>query len=714
MLPLTHQQITQMYQNALTLQSKSQDEEALDIYSQILNVKQDIAEVHFQIGRILFKANRFTKSVKHFALAIKIKPNEPGIWNAYIPSLLCNVDPNEIKKAAKLLKATNIDNVVKLGLQNRLLNNASGMSIPAGNLDKSVLNAIQQAMLKGDNNQANELAQAFQLKNQKNAIAAELLARTFLNLKQYDQARKYFALATSLNPSFFNAHNNLGQTEMLCGNYAASISHFKTAVSTAPHAASGICNLADALARTGNASIAIGLMKHAKALHLRGGKIDLALGELHARASKYIDAQKYYKVGLKREGETADNLVEIGEVFNKMEQLEVAYEYFDRASVLAPSNHEILLQKASILRQLGRFDDALEVITKAIELAPTSATCFAFYATTKKIQDGDPIIEQMITLMDQPTTSLSDQSTLGFAIAKALEDTKQFDRVFPYLKRANDNVSAQRPYDIEGFSSQTDAIMEFFKDFDLKNFKDCGDPEAQPIFVCGMPRSGTTLVEQIISAHSDVVGAGEVGITNKVEQKVLQKDDQSLIPLADIGKSELQALGNGIWRYLLHHFPGGTSISDKSILTYRRMGILKAAMPNCKIIVVRRDPRDNLLSIYRNKFREGTHLYAYDLSVLAAYYKEFSRNIDFWREKMPEGFMEIQYEDLIDDPEKHARELIDYCDLEWQDECLNFHKSKRQVKTLSVMQVRQPIYKSSVKAWERYEEHLQPLFETLK
>jgi hypothetical protein len=149
-------------------------------------------------------------------------------------------------------------------------------------------------------------------------------------------------------------------------------------------------------------------------------------------------------------------------------------------------------------------------------------------------------------------------------------------------------------------------------------------------------------------------------------------------------------------------------------MTYKRMGLLKAAMPNCKFIIVRRDPRDNLLSIYRNRFADNTHLYAYNLENLGTYYKQFLRIMDFWRNKMPKGFMEINYEDLINDPETQAQQLIKYCNLDWEDKCLEFYKSGRQVKTLSILQVRQPIYKSSVKAWERYEQDLQPLFKAIE
>jgi len=144
------------------------------------------------------------------------------------------------------------------------------------------------------------------------------------------------------------------------------------------------------------------------------------------------------------------------------------------------------------------------------------------------------------------------------------------------------------------------------------------------------------------------------------------------------------------------------------------MGLLKAAMPNCKFIIVRRDPRDNLLSIYRNRFADNTHLYAYNLENLGTYYKQFLRIMDFWRNKIPKGFMEINYEDLINNPETQAQKLINYCNLDWENKCLEFYKSDRQVKTLSILQVRQPIYKSSVKAWQRYEQDLQPLFKAIE
>lgn len=712
MLQLT--QIPELYKQALALQTGGNGEAALGIYSQILAVKPDVAEVHFQVGRIFYDGNKFAKAIKHFKLALQIKPNEPGIWNAYIPALLCNIDPDEIKSAAKALKKTTIDPKVTIDFQNRLLNTKNGSSVPIGTLDKDILNIVQAAMVQRDFTTSNAHALTLHKKNPRNAVVAELLARTFDGLGNLDQARKYFKLAISLDPQFYNAYNNYGQTELAVENIQVTIPLFKSAIIAAPHGVSAIINLAKALAHTGNASDARQLLMNAKKLHLKGGKFDLELCEQFAHAGDYEAAKKYAKAAINREKSSVSLHTDIGDSFRRASQLNIAMKYYKLAYELDEKNPEILYRISAVLRELGDFDGSLEKIRAAIEIAPQVIKYLESYTSVQKVVVGDPLIDHMIEIYNNPSITIKDRTDLGFAIVKALEDTKQYNDVFNYLKLANNDMHERYPFDLTSTIAEVDAIKEYFADFKLINYKGLGDPKSRPIFVCGMPRSGTTLVEQIISAHSDVTGAGEVGYTSLAEERVLVDNNNALIPLERVKKSHLKRIGSDIWGFLQHLHPGSVRISDKSIQSYKRMGMLKAAMPNCKIIVVRRDPRDNLLSIYRNKFTDGSHLYAYDLTDLGGYYKQFVRVIDFWRQKMPEGFMEIQYEDLIDDPEKHARELIDYCDLEWQDECLNFHKSKRQVKTLSVYQVRQPIYKSSVKAWQRYEDDLKPLFEALK
>ena len=714
MLPLSITQITAEYKRAVSLQTRGQNELALAIYSRILEVKPNIAEVHFQVGRIFYTANKFSKSVFHFDIAVTLKPNEIAIWEQYIPSLLCNIDLGTIKKAIKILKKTDIDKHTSVIFQNRLLSKANGSSVSIGNLNKSALNSIQSSILSRDYVKANVLAKAFYNQNSNSPIISELLARTYIGLGHLDEARKYFNIAIKLDPTFFNALNNLGKLELKEKNYSAAISLFKSALIIAPKASSGIYNLANAMSFNMQISDAQDLLKKALLLNLKGVNLYMLLGELSVRTGYYKDSEKYFETALKQEQQSAELYIKVGDIFNTATQSKTALKYYNLAQEIEPDNALIFKLKANVYREIGDFSKTLEQINKAISIEPNNIDFLTFYVNSKKIEKTDLVIEKIITLFEKKSTTKSDKINLGFAITKALEDSKQFDRVFPFLKSANDSMNLNFPYDVNTAVCENDETIEYFKDFKSDKYSGMGYNDARPIFICGMPRSGTTLVEQIISSHSSVTGAGEIGYTNIAIANTIGTKEKKLISLSKVQPKHLEKIGSDIWTYLTHHYPGTSHITDKSIMTYKRMGLLKAAMPNCKFIIVRRDPRDNLLSIYRNKFADNTHLYAYNLENLGTYYKQFLRIMDFWRNKMPTGFMEINYEDLINDPETQAQKLVNYCNLDWENKCLEFYKSERQVKTLSILQVRQPIYKSSVKAWERYEQDLQPLFKAIE
>ena len=237
----------QEYKRAVSLQTRGQNELAIAIYSRILEVKPNIAEVHFQVGKIFYIGNKFSKSVFHFDIAVTLKPNEIAIWEQYIPSLLCNIDLDTIKKAIKILKKTDIDKHTSVVFQNRLLSKADGSSVSIGNLNKSALNSIQSSILSHDYEKANVLAKALYNQNSNSPIVSELLASTYMGLGHFDEARAYFNIAIKLDPTFFNAVNNLGKLEFNEKNYSAAISYFKSAVVIAPKASSGIYNLANAM-----------------------------------------------------------------------------------------------------------------------------------------------------------------------------------------------------------------------------------------------------------------------------------------------------------------------------------------------------------------------------------------------------------------------------------------------------------------------------------
>nr|WP_255766461.1 sulfotransferase [Nereida sp. MMG025] len=304
------------------------------------------------------------------------------------------------------------------------------------------------------------------------------------------------------------------------------------------------------------------------------------------------------------------------------------------------------------------------------------------------------------------------RAQLEFGLAKAFEDIGQYAKSFEYLQKANARAKTAYPYDPQARTRSIQSYQAAQSDVDYTvPLPDA--VEDAPIFVTGMPRSGTTLIEQIIAAHSNVTSLGETGFMRTRVQRLLQ-NGKTFHHLNDVSDKLRKVVAEGYLSDVAIRAPKAQRTVDKSIGTYLCLGVVKQIMPNAKFIIVRRDPRDTLLSIYRNFFDQGTHRYAYDFDTLAHEYASFVDMVEFWKTKMPEAIYEADYDALVADPEPQSRALIAAAGLDWEDRCLDFHKSKTSVKTLSLAQVRQPIYKSSQKAWQRYGDAINPLLDALE
>ncbi len=381
-----------------------------------------------------------------------------------------------------------------------------------------------------------------------------------------------------------------------------------------------------------------------------------------------------------------------------------------RASAKHPQQTRTMGEEAALLQKLGRFDEAEALFRKAIAKDPDEPTHAYLLALSRKLPEDDPLIGEMDRRFAAKDAPHQTKAALGFALAKVMEDHGKFDRVFAYLRPANDAVKAAYPYSAKGRQRDLDAIKTAYAEADFPQEPD--ETGFAPIFVTGLPRSGTTLVESIIAAHSGVTGGGELGLAREIAMRSILGDGRFLDP-AELGQDRVAAIASEIERTMRRVVPGADRITDKAVQTYTLIGPLARILPAARFVVVHRDPRDTLLSIYKNYFEAGQHRFAYDLADLAGYYRGFLDIVAFWRAKMPGRFIEIRYEDLIAAPEEEARRLIAGVGLGWEDTCLNFHQSKRRVDTLSLAQVRQPIYKSSVRAWERYGDALRPLIDAL-
>ncbi|MEQ3624575.1 MAG: sulfotransferase [Celeribacter sp.] len=378
----------------------------------------------------------------------------------------------------------------------------------------------------------------------------------------------------------------------------------------------------------------------------------------------------------------------------------------DRLIELMPDQVKPRADKALYLQQIGQFDAARAEFRRALKRAPWDGEIYRLMVAGEKIAPNAPVIADMQKALRHPRCTGRARIHMNFALAKAMEDAGRHERVFHYLRPANSETRAMHPYDPQSWDAEVDGWLRLF---DGMEFDAPSEPASDsPIFVTGLPRSGTTLIEQILARHSEVSAGEEMNLLRRMAYARLRYPGAQPLPITNLSRSDIRALGDSYVSAAQKRLGTQARFTDKSIQSYLMTGLIRQALPGARVIVVRRDPRDVALSIYKNVFAEGTHRYAYDLNDLAHYCKAFLRVLDYWRDRLPGGFEEVHYEDLVADPEPQIRALIAAAGLPWEDGCLETGGVSGRVRTLSIYQVRQPIYASSRRAWERHADEMAP------
>ena len=297
---------------------------------------------------------------------------------------------------------------------------------------------------------------------------------------------------------------------------------------------------------------------------------------------------------------------------------------------------------------------------------------------------------------------------LSFGLGKAYEDIKDYDLAFENYLNGNAIKRKQLNYSIEHDKILFNDLKNNFNKEIFKKFKNHSDSNDKIIFILGMPRSGTTLVEQILASHPKIYGAGELNNFNILVRKNLIYNNKLYITknFSELNNSPFKKIGEE-YLYTVNKFLNNKKlITDKTPINFLWIGVIKIVFPNAKIIHCIRNPKDNCFSIFKNYFA-GTINFAYNLDEIVTYYNLYSDLMKFWRSIMPDSIYEIHYERLIDNQKEQTRNLLNFCELEWNDNCLLFYKNKRPIKTASSSQARKPIYKTSIESWKKFEKHLE-------
>jgi tetratricopeptide (TPR) repeat protein len=494
-----------------------------------------------------------------------------------------------------------------------------------------------------------------------------------LQLGRLEDACLAFEKAVALQPDFAAAANNLGNVLRQMGRFGPAAEAYDQALESEPGRADIHTNLGFARMKLGD---------HQGALAAAGKALDLDPG----------DAEAHFTMG---------------KVCLAAGRQEAAIDSFGRVIKLKPKDTRAHLELGTALLQLGRVDDARESYGEILKIDPAHAHARFLIAKTRTFVDGDPEIETMEALLAQLPAGDEKRIHLGFALAKAWDDGGAADKAFAHLTESNRLKRAASNYQPAEQERFFEAITETFDAGVFAGAAEDGLQDASPIFVLGMPRSGTTLVEQILASHSQVFGAGErEDLTRLAEARGFPEN------AAGLAADELKELGGAYVGSLQSLAADADRFTDKTPLNFLYIGLIRLCLPGAKIVHCIRNPMDNCLSCYRELFESGQD-YSYDLGELGRYYRAYHRLMEHWKAVLPDFVFDLSYEDLIADVETEVRKLLSFTGLAWEDACLDFHKTKRPVRTASSVQVRQPLYKTSVDRWKRYRQHLTSLIEAL-
>lgn len=480
-----------------------------------------------------------------------------------------------------------------------------------------------------------------------------------------------------------------------------------------------------------------------------------ALGDeacAHHVAGRYAQAVALYNQMLSLKADAPEIYNNLGHALRALGKPETAVLAFECAVALKPDNPEVLCNWGLALAELERFDEAeakylqaieadpnfagaynnlallmkakgrlaeaSKAVEQAIHLAPRNLAYYENLAAIRPFAAADPFLRALEELAGNcAALSATDQMHLHFALAKAYENIDQPENAFRHLQSGNALKRRQLMYDEVETLGQMDRLRELVSQEFIAARRGCGEPSAVPIFIIGMMRSGTTLIEQILASHPQVFGAGEVDLFDRALGSI-----RNALPGRPPFPDMLQAMSPEHFRALAAFYlekitrqaPAAMRVTDKMTVNFLFAGLIHLVLPNATIIHAVRDPADTCVSCFATHFTTG-HAQTYDLGELGRYYRHYQTLMKHWHDVLPKGrIMDVQYEELVVDLEGVARRIVAHCGLSWDPRCLDFHRTDRAVRTASAAQVRKAIYKDSVGRWRKFEPFLEPLFAELE
>lgn len=620
------------------------------------------------------------------------------------------------------------------------------------NDDRDMQQALQHALNchgAGDLGQAEQIYRRVLAADPTQPDALHYLGVIGLQTGRFEDAVTFISQAIERRPDYLDALSNLGNALQALGRFDEAAARYREVLQLQPRNAAVIGNLGNALLQSGEPVAAIDAYE--AALDIEPRLLDTRRTLAHALLGqgRATEALAQIELALKGMPDSPEMLVTMGNVLNELGRGAEAIACFEKVLVQRPGFAPVQCNLANVLWQNGRLDEAIERYEHALQQAPeyseghydlgialqdigdkdgasarfrraleVDAHCgkaWRAIAGLSKTSLSEDDLAVMQFALDAPDVGAEERLHLEFALGKACEDRRNYSTAIEHFHRGNALHRKSFGYSIEQDETAFAHLQSVFVSQFFERWSGAGIEDATPIFIVGMPRSGTTLCEQILASHPDVHGGGELRhLARAIAERFPMVDGVDYTAaLVSARAEDFKAIGQRYAAAIRELDANVRHISDKLPNNFLNVGMIRIVFPNARIVHCVRDPRDTCYSIYKHYFSARGHYYAYDMVELGRYYRLYADLMAHWNAMLPGVMHELRYEDLVQEQEATTRALVDACGLEWNPACMEFHKTRRPVATISASQVRQPMYSGSVGAWKNVETSLKPLLDTL-
>jgi len=428
-------------------------------------------------------------------------------------------------------------------------------------------------------------------------------------------------------------------------------------------------------------------------------------------------SEEFYKKSILLDKKIPEPHNNLGNLYKSLNRFDEAIKYFNKAIEIDSKLSFVHHNLATTYITTGKFDEAKHHFEAAIKISPNFILAHRGLSRVTKYNKETKHLNELNRLYQEiKSKDLENKMELAFSLGKAYEDIKSFDKSFMFYKEGNEICRKKIIFSIENEKKNFKTIKSTFNKKLFDKYKKSGFQNTYPIFIVGMPRSGTTLVEQILSSHPKVFGADEIDFMPNLVKKNF-KDNDLRLSFEDIDKlneKNLTEIGKDYIKKIKVISKNHDRSTDKLPINFLLIGFIKLILPDSKIINCYRDPKDNCLSIFKNHFTSGRVNFGYDLNEIVQYYNLYADLMKHWNNALPNFIYNLKYEDLISNSELQIKKLVNFCNLKWSESCLNFHNNSRPIKTASDTQARSKIYNTSINYWKNYEKNLGKYFINLK